>query len=258
MKHYLERIIDNKTGIVKIRKKLVPIEKLIEKTSQLNPAREFKSAISAPDKINIIGELKRGSPSKGLIRKEFNITDLAGQLVKGGVSAISVLTEEANFLGSLSYLDIVHYAVNVPILRKDFIVDTYQIYESRVNHADAILLIAAVLSEQQLSEFLDLATQIGLHALVEVHDEMELAKVLNTKADIIGINNRNLDDFKVDINTTCRLRPLVPPDKTVVAESGIKTRDDMIKLKQTGVNAVLIGETLMRSENIIETLRLLV
>ncbi|MGA3094395.1 MAG: indole-3-glycerol phosphate synthase TrpC, partial [Dehalococcoidales bacterium] len=206
----------------------------------------------------IIAEVKKASPSKGVICRDFDPVRIARIYAAGGVSAISVLTEENYFLGSLAHLRAIRADLGntrPPLLRKDFIVDPYQVYESRANGADALLLIAATLTPGRLKKLLDLSHELGMECLVEVHNETELATVLSTGARIIGINNRDLKTFNVDIRTTERLRLLVPPDRLVVSESGIRGRDDMEKMKEWGVHAVLIGEALVSAPDIGERMR---
>lgn len=216
--------------------------------------RDFKSAISG-DNLSVICEVKKASPSKGLIRPDFHPVEIAREYESAGADAISCLTEEHYFQGSSEYLKSIAECVNIPILRKDFIIDEYQIYEARAIGASAILLIAAVLDEETLSRFYKLASSLSLDCLVEVHNESELEKALNIGADIIGINNRNLKTFNVDLNTTGRLATLIPKDKVIVSESGIKDNIDMKAVRSLGASAVLIGETLMRSNNISTTLK---
>lgn len=205
---------------------------------------------AASNNISLIAEVKRASPSAGIIRAEFDPVAIARTYAANGAAAISVLTEEKYFQGSLDYLKKIRQAVNVPLLCKDFIHDSYQVYEARAYGADAVLLIVAMLAPVHLAELLYLSHHLGMACLVEVHNEAELGVALYSGARIIGINNRDLQTFKVDVNTTASLLPLVPADKIVVSESGIKTREDIRNLKQLGVNAVLIGEALMASNNI--------
>lgn len=217
----------------------------------MDETRDFGSAIKRNgEKIKLIAELKKASPSKGLIRKDFDPIKICSIYDEKNVNAISVLTEEDFFQGHLSYIKTVKDIASKPILRKDFIFDEYQIYESRVNHADAILLIAAILEKNQAKEYLHLAEELGLHVLFEVHDEYDLEKALSIDADIIGINNRNLKTLKIDLTTTFRLKKDIPRGKTVVSESGIKDRNDVIKLQDAGVDAMLIGTSLMEAEDI--------
>ncbi len=211
-------------------------------------ASSFKTALQKQD-IAIIAEVKKGSPSKGIIAENFDYLPIAQEYEKAGASAVSVLTERDNFFGDPQYLTEIKKQINLPVLRKDFIIDEYQLYEAKNMRADAILLIASILDLPRLTAYLELATSLQLDCLVEVHDEEELEKVLQTKADIIGINNRNLKTFEVNIQNTVNLKKLIPRDKIVVAESGIKTNDQINTLRQANINAVLIGETLMSATN---------
>ena len=201
----------------------------------------------------IIAEVKKASPSKGVLCRDFDPIRIARIYANCGATAISVLTEENYFMGSLSYLKAIRDDLGskrLPLLRKDFILDPYQVYESRANGADALLLIAAILTPSDLKELLDLSHGLGMECLVEAHNESDLEMALSTGAGIIGINNRDLQTFKVDINITRLLRPLVPPDRLVVSESGIRGPDDMQKMKEWGVSAVLIGEALVAAPDI--------
>ena len=207
--------------------------------------------------LSFICEVKKASPSKGLIAKNFNPVLQARvypvlqarAYEKAGAAAVSCLTEPQYFLGSNEYLKAISQSISLPVLRKDFTVHEAQIYEAKLIGADAILLITALLQESVLHEYLAAAKSIGLDVLTEVHDEAELETAMKAGAEIIGVNNRNLKDFTVDFNNSLRLKKLVPPGITFVAESGIKTRDDIIKLQNAGADAVLIGETLMRSSD---------
>lgn len=205
--------------------------------------------------LSFICEVKKASPSKGLIAKTFNPKEQAMLYQNAGAAAISCLTEPQYFLGSNSYLTEISRAVSLPVLRKDFTVHEAQIYEAKLIGADAVLLITSLLKEAVLREFIAVADSVGLDVLTEVHDENELEAALNAGAEIIGVNNRNLRDFTVDLNNSLRLRKLVPPDITFVAESGIKTRADVAVLQKAGTDAVLIGETLMRSGDVKATLK---
>ncbi|MBI2556701.1 MAG: indole-3-glycerol phosphate synthase TrpC, partial [Planctomycetes bacterium] len=218
-------------------------------------AMPFGAALKSGTNIRIIAEIKKASPSLGIIREDFNPVEIARIYETNGAAAISVLTDEKFFQGSLSYLTGVKKSVNLPVLRKDFIVDPYQIYEARSAGADAILLIAALLSWEEMQRYLDLASELGMECLVEVHSETELKMVLKTNARIIGINNRDLATFKTDLETTLRLKPMIPAEKIVVSESGIKSRVDVEKLMEEGVDAILVGETLMKSDDISAKLR---
>lgn len=208
----------------------------------------FEAAL-AKDGMSFICEVKKASPSKGVIAEEFPYTEIAGEYEKAGADAISVLTEPFFFQGSDGYLREIRREVGIPILRKDFTVDEYMIYQAREMGADAVLLICAILSPAQLSEYGELAKELELSALVEAHDEKEVEMALAANARIIGVNNRNLKDFTVDIQNSVRLRGLVPADRLFVSESGMKVRADIARLEENGVNGVLIGETFMRSPN---------
>lgn len=235
-------------------KKRIPLSVIKENIKKSSGTRSLSAALKSVVNISIIAEIKKASPSTGVLRENFNPVEIARIYEANGASAISVLTDEKFFHGSLSYLTEVKNTVRLPVLRKDFIVDPYQIYEAREAGADAILLIAALLSKEKLNAFLLLASELGMDCLVEIHSENELKTVLQTNASIIGINNRDLETFKTDLETTLRLRPLIPSGKIIVSESGIKSRKDIEVLLENGVNAVLVGETLMKSNNIPEKL----
>lgn len=207
----------------------------------------FEKALAADGDIHFICECKKASPSKGLIAPDFPYLEIARQYEEAGASAISVLTEPKWFLGSPEYLREIAEEVKVPCLRKDFTVDPYMIYEARLLGASAVLLICAILDTGTLAEYLEAADSLGLSAIVEAHDETEVASAVSAGARIIGVNNRNLKDFKVDIHNSIRLRSCAPAETIFVAESGIRTPEDVEILRQNGVNAVLIGEQLMRA-----------
>jgi indole-3-glycerol phosphate synthase len=251
--NFLEEIVRCKKAEIKLHKKQRPAKDL--RTADNRKGRDFASAISKPG-LNIIAEVKKASPSKGVIREDFNYLQIADIYEKGGASAISILTEEIHFKGSLRFLTEISKQVKIPVLRKDFIIDPYQIYESKYFGADAILLIAALLEKEVLRDFLDIAGELGLSCLVEVHDRKELEYALKCKPKIIGINNRNLKTFKVDIKTTLDLIPLIPSKQSIiVSESGIHNTKDAVCLKNAGVNAVLIGESLMLADDICRKLK---
>ncbi|MCK4325155.1 indole-3-glycerol phosphate synthase TrpC [bacterium] len=246
----LEEIIEHKRVEVEARKKKVGLADLKSKLADAPQIRSFKEAISKPtNNINLIAEIKRASPSAGLIRKDFHPVEIAKIYQEAGAAAISILTDEKFFEGSIDFLPQVKREVSLPLLRKDFIIDEYQIYESRTYGADALLLIAGTLSEAQMTEFLSLSHDLEMDCLVEVHNEEELKKVLETPAEIIGINNRDLSTFQVDLSTTRRLRKLIPDSKIVVAESGIRSREDVQLLAEEKVDAILVGESLLRSKD---------
>ena len=211
-----------------------------------NTGFPFRKALSG-DEISFICEVKRASPSKGLIAPDFPYLYIARDYERAGASAISCLTEPFWFKGRDEYLAEISNAVTIPVLRKDFTVDEYMIYQAKTLGASAVLLICSILSKEQLSEYLGIAHSLGLSALVEAHDEDEVRTALSVGAGIIGVNNRDLRTFTVDINNSARLRKLVPPEVLFVSESGIKTAADIEALRSNGTNAVLIGETLMRS-----------
>jgi len=210
----------------------------------------FKKAISKKGQINLIAEIKKASPSAGLIREDFNATKIAGIYIKSKAAAISVLTEEKYFLGKFSYLAKVSENCPVPVLMKDFIVHEYQIYEGLFYGASAVLLIVAMLTDKQLKELMTLAHSLGLDCLIEAHDRKEVERAILAKAQIIGVNNRNLQSLKVDLNNCLALIPLIPKGITIVAESGLQTHEDIRRIQEAGAHAVLIGETVMRSPDI--------
>lgn len=226
------------------------LEELKEEVSKLeiNDDFPFKEALKDPE-IAIIAEVKKASPSKGLIAEDFDYIEIAKEYEQAGASAISVLTEPYFFQGSKDYLKEISENVQIPILRKDFTIDEYMIWEAKSIGASAILLIVSILDDVQLKEYLDLAHELGLSAIVETHDAEEIKSAVDAGAQIIGVNNRNLADFTVDINNSINLRSLVSEDITFISESGIKTKDDVTRLKENNVDAVLIGETLMKSDD---------
>jgi indole-3-glycerol phosphate synthase len=255
MNSVLSEILDAKKEHLEARKKAVPLSRLKDEATKALPRRDFRAAIARRDRINIIAEIKKASPSAGIIVKEFDPVKLAAAYTNGGAAAISVLTEEKFFKGSLPYLEQVRAASILPLLRKDFIFDPYQIYESQVAGADAVLLIAALLEVQLLQDLLDLSHSLGLDCLVEVHTKEELEKVLCTSAEIIGINNRDLGTFKVDLAPAKKICEFMPKNRITVIESGIKTAKDIQAFRECGVHSFLIGETLVRSGDICATLK---
>lgn len=250
----LDRILEDKKVEVADRKGSTPKNELEAAIRDLPVPRFFlpvrQSAIRNPkSKISLISEIKKASPSKGLIREDFDPVGIAKTYEAAGASAISVLTDEKYFQGRLEYLTAVHNVVSLPILRKDFIIDPYQVYESRAAKADAILLIVAALSMGQLRELMLLATELGMASLVEVHTAKELDVALEIGAKIVGINNRNLRTFETKLETTLALASKVPGDRILVSESGIFTRSDVERLMAAGVDAILVGESLMRERD---------
>jgi len=246
----LKEIVLKKKEKIALAKQNLPEEDLKAKIASLLPPRPFIEAISKPRTISLIAEIKKQSPSRGVIRQDFNHQEIAKAYQDIGVQAISVLTEEDYFGGSISFINEVKNLAATPILRKDFILEAYQVYESRLFGADAILLIADLLSKEKLSNFLQIASELGMDCLIEVHNEKELKKVLSLDIALIGINNRDLHTLEVDFKTTEILFPLIPKDKIVVVESGIKNYQDVLFLKILGVSAVLIGEAFMEAQDI--------
>ena len=246
----LDTIVAHKQEEVKIQKNQLPLSELRQTLRDTSTTRNFKAAISTPGQINLIAEVKKASPSKGIIREDFDPIAIAQIYQSSGASAISVLTDERFFQGSLSYLTTICETTSIPLLRKDFIIDEYQIYQARAAGADAILLIASILDFRTMQTLLKIAHSLDLDCLVEVHTESELKKVLDTDAQIVGINNRDLRTFQTNLNTTVQLRKLIPQDKVVVSESGIHFRQDVKLLQECGIYAILVGESLMRSADI--------
>ena len=251
----LSRIIEEKRRVVEESRREKPMEDVVREAKNICVKSSFKKNISRPHHINLIAEIKKASPSKGILRGDFNPVKIAITYQANGASAISVLTDERFFEGRLEYIKKIKENVSIPILRKDFIIDEYQIYESVVAGADAILLIADILSTNELIGFYNLATTLGLDVLIEVHNEEEVEKALATDGGIIGINNRDLHTFKVDFGVTQKLSRLIPQNKVMVSESGIKSHEDVMFLKSLGINAVLIGEAFMEASDIASKMR---
>ena len=245
----LEKIVAAKKTEVEKSKKSQPLAELKKRIKAKKTPISFATALKGK-KIRLIAEVKKASPSAGVLKRDFKPLDLAKTYAGSGASAISILTETKHFQGSLKHLESIRKEVNIPLLRKDFIFDEYQVYESAAYGADAMLLIAAILNLKQLQHLSALCASLEMDCLVEVHNEKELERALMCDTSIIGINNRDLVTFNVDIDTTRRLCNLIPADKIVVSESGIKNKNDMAKLKKWGVNAVLVGESLVTSEDI--------
>ncbi len=251
----LSQIIEEKRIEVEKRKDKLSLSEL--KSSLRDPLMnrlDFKKAVSG-EGINLIAEVKKKSPSKGILRKDFRPVEIALDYAVAGAKALSVLTDEKFFGGNLSLIKEIKKEVSLPILQKDFIIDDYQVYEAKSKEADAILLIADILSKEQMNRFLGIARTLGMDALCEIRSEEDLQKALSANAEIIGINNRNLHDFKVDVETTPRLIRHIPHGKIIVSESGIKSYKDVMYLKSLGVNAVLIGEAFMMAADITAKVR---
>jgi indole-3-glycerol phosphate synthase len=226
------------------------------KIADAEPTRGFARALSVPQEGSprLIAEIKKASPSKGVIREKFHPVEIAKTYEGGGASALSVLTEEHFFLGSPAYLNDVRSQVSLPLLQKDFILDEIQVYEARAWGADAILLIAAFLERRQAKDYFDLALELGLDVLLEIHTERELEGIIEW-APLIGINNRDLKTFVTDLKTTFRVLREIPEDRTVVSESGIRSRKEVEQLYEAGVDAILVGESLMASDRIEEKMK---
>jgi indole-3-glycerol phosphate synthase len=246
----LDRILANKYLEVAQRRMITPIEQLREQALAQTPPRDFLSALQRAVRPALIAECKKASPSKGLLRPNYDPAQLARTYAENGAAALSVLTDEKFFQGSLNDLSMACDAASLPALRKDFIVDCYQVYEARAAGADAVLLIVAALRLDQMQELHELITELGMTALVEVHDEAEVETALKIKPKLIGVNNRNLQDFTVDLQTTGRLRKRIPANIVLVAESGIHTTDNVALVREMGVDAILVGEALVTASDV--------
>jgi len=246
----LDEIVQKTKERLEISKQEKSLDELKREVNELDISLDFpfKTALSDSE-ISIIAEVKRASPSKGMIADDFDYVLIAKEYEDAGASAISVLTEPYFFKGSNDYLKEISQSVTIPLLRKDFIIDEYMIWEAKLLGASAVLLIVSILDIVQLKKFLDLAHDLGLSAIVEAHDGNEIRTALNVGAEIIGVNNRDLTDFSVDIENSINLRRCVSGDVIFISESGIKTPEDVRKLKENNVDAVLIGETLMKSDD---------
>jgi indole-3-glycerol phosphate synthase len=254
-KTILDRIVDARRASIAHRKRVLPevaLKIAVEKKAP--PARDFAAALSR-DGCNVIAELKKASPSLGVIREEYAPAVLAASLERAGAVALSVLTEEDFFSGSLADLKEARRVVLIPILRKDFIVDPWQVWEARAAGADSFLLIAAVLGDSAMRGLLDLGRSLGMEPLVEVHSREELDRVVAAEARIIGVNNRDLHNFKVRLETSLELIEQIPDECVAVSESGLRTHEDLVRLRRAGFDAFLIGEHLMKSADPAEPLR---
>jgi len=256
----LDQIIATKRQEIALRQKTAPIEALKETISTLGRPRNFFQAVTKkppPKKLNLIAEIKKASPSAGIIRADFDPVKIAREYAAAGADALSVLTDEQYFQGKLEYIHAVRDAVKLPVLRKDFLIDPYQVYEARAAGADAILLIAECLETSQMIDLQILATELNMTCLIEIHDLDNLMRVRDRvigfphkSYSLLGINNRDLRTFKTDLGTTLRMAELVEDRSVLVAESGINTNDDVKKLADAGVSAALVGESLMRADDI--------
>lgn len=250
----LSKIVAKKKERVNAAKACIPLSELKARLADADLLRPFGQSLQAP-LMSVIAEVKKASPSKGSLGLTIDVESLARQYERGGARAISVLTEQDYFQGSTADLTKVRTAVSLPVLRKDFVIEEYQIYESRCLSADALLLIAGLLTASQLSEYLGLCNELGLEALVETHNAEEIEKALLAGAKIVGINNRDLTNFRTNVHHTVSLATIVPDGVILVSESGIKTAADVEMLKAAGADAVLVGETLVRSQDPAEKIR---
>jgi indole-3-glycerol phosphate synthase len=246
----LEKIAATKRDEIAVLKRERGLASLREGARSQDLPLPFLKAIHRPGKLSVIGELKKASPSKGILRPDFNVEFLARAYSRAGVQALSVLTDVSYFQGSLSNLRLAKNAARLPVLRKDFLIDEHQVYEAREAGADAILLIVAMLSLEQLKELSGLAAELSMTCLVETHDAGELETALKAGVQLLGINNRNLNDFKLDLQTSLQLLPRCPKGLPVVSESGIFKREDAVLLRNAGASAILVGEAFMTSPDV--------
>jgi indole-3-glycerol phosphate synthase len=246
----LDEIVAAKRRELAAAKARFPLAELESHAAEAPPARDFRDNLAGPGPIRLIAEVKKASPSAGVIRPDFDPVGIARAYQAHGASCLSVLTDAPYFQGHLSYLARIRASVVIPLLRKDFLLDEYQVVEARLAGADAILLIAEILTDEELAALLARARGLGMAALVELHDEANIPRVLAAGADLVGINNRDLKRFQTDLEHTLRLRDKIPPEVVLVSESGIRTRDDVQRLEAAGVSAILVGESLMRSPDI--------
>jgi indole-3-glycerol phosphate synthase len=253
--HILTRIIEAKRKRLEAARMRVPEAIVRNMAKTAKPVASFKKALEAPQKVRIIAEVKKASPSKGVLKHDLDPAAQAVVYTEAGAGAISVVTEEDFFQGDLGWISKVRHTSPLPVLRKDFVLDAFQVYETRAAGASAILFIVAMLEPRELKELVELTKECGLDALVEVHDEVELGEALEAGASIIGVNNRNLKTFEVDLKTSERLGQLIPDDRLFVVESGIHDRADIARLLDAGADAFLIGEHFLTSPDAAETLR---
>ena len=246
----LDTIVATKREEIAVAKAAVPEAQLRQEASGRSPARDFRAALAAANGVALIAEVKRASPSAGTIREDFDPTEIALTYQQHGATCVSVLTDETYFQGSLGYLRTIRESIELPILRKDFLLDPYQVWEARAAGADAVLLIAECLDDPSLRELMRVTALAGMVPLVEIYAEENLSRVLDAGATLIGINNRNLANFEVDLERTIRLRKSVPRDRLLVGESGIRSRRDVQRLADAGVDAILVGEHFMRQRDI--------
>lgn len=248
MDNILTKIADRTRERIVEEEKQIPVAILKEKISKMEACPDFYKALKQ-EGVSFICEVKKASPSKGVIAEEFPYLEIAKDYEKAGAAAISCLTEPFWFMGSDKYVEEITKEVKIPVLRKDFTINEYMVYQARAMGASAVLLICAILSDKELKDYRELAEKLGMNALVETHDDEEVERALKSGAKIIGVNNRDLKTFTVDVNNSLRLRKLIPEEIAFVSESGIKTAEDIKKLYDNKTDAVLIGETLMRADN---------
>ena len=250
-KDFLQIIVEDKKQEVAAAKQLLPERLLREKALVPQKRRPFLQKLAQPGRsgTNIIAEIKRASPSKGVICPDLNPVTYAVEYERGGAATLSVLTDRPHFKGSINDLKRARESTTLPVLRKDFLISSYQIYESAVMGADALLLIARILDTKQLKDYLDICNELQMDALVEIHSEKDIEKATRAGAGLIGINNRNLRSFETDIHTSIRMKSLLEPDQVAVAASGIRSRKDIEKMKYSGIWNFLIGESLVRADN---------
>lgn len=253
----LDKILVKTRAKIEADRDACPVAELEAAIVDLPPCRDFHGALAADDHVQLIAEVKRASPSAGLIREDFDPATIASAYRDGGAACISVLTDEPFFQGSLDFLRQVRAAVELPLLRKDFIVDRYQLLQARQAGADCVLLIAECLTADELKRLHDEAISLGLQTLIELFEPENLDAVLETGTQLVGVNNRDLRTFETTLQHTLTLRPQIPEDRLVVGESGIRTHDDLLLLGRGGVKAVLVGESLMRQNDIVAATRCL-
>lgn len=260
MEGLLAKIVENKKNELAADRLRLPLKEIKVSLRDTEPPRDFHDAITPTKEmpVQLIAEIKKRSPLKGILIEDLKVDELAGRYEEAGASAISALTEREFFDGSPGHIAIAKGRTKIPVLRKDFLFDEYQIYESRLIGADAALLIASILDQPALTDFIALTSELGMAGLIEVHDEREVERALKAGAEIIGINNRDLVTFKVDIGTTLRVIKEIPAGKTVVSESGIYSRGDIERLRDAGVHAVLVGESIVTAKDVGEKIRELI
>ena len=261
MKNILEKIVDYKKLEVENCKKQLPIKNIEKKIIEIDPAIDFKEKLLEKNNIGkagIIAEIKKASPSKGVIRKNFNHIEIAKEFVKGGAACLSILTDIPSFQGSPEYLKDIKKFVSLPILRKDFMIDTYQVFESRLWGSDCILIIMKILNDVEIDKLVNTARDLKMSILFEAHSKEEVIRALKFNPNLIGINNRNLENFKTDIKNSIEIKKIIPDDVLIISESGIKSPEDISFLGKENINNFLIGESLMKSNKISEDLNLLV